>query len=181
MQMPFELNNLLLAITVAVTAMIASENTQRRKKRLTESTQSVGQLVKADTILQKEIVDRVKPLTAEFTKQTKHALFTAHYKYLSKPYKHMPAKAHQLKIRQGIIANRRNHGILHTIRTTAYIQAILHESILAKKITAVQKKSMQQQPTIAAYFDITGREDESGLKSNSVRYKASRVTAANNF
>ena len=133
MQIPFELNNLLLANIVAVAAMIALKNIQRRENRLTESTQSVNQRVKADTILQKEIADRVNPLTTEFTKQTKHALFTAHYKYLSKPYKHMPAKAHQLKNKQGTTANGRNHGILHTIRTTAYIQAILHESILAKK------------------------------------------------
>ena len=40
---------------------------------------------------------------------------------------------------------------------------------------------MQQQLEIAACLVITGREDESGQKSNPVRYKASRVAAANNF
>ena len=61
MQMPFELNNVLLAITVAVTAVVALKNAHRRGNRLTESIPSVNQQIKADTILQKEIADRAPP------------------------------------------------------------------------------------------------------------------------
>ena len=183
MQIPFELNNLLLAITVAQKAMIALTDTHRRENRLTESSQSVSQRVKTNIVLQREIAYRVNFLTAELDKQTKHPLFTLRHRHLPRPYhyKNMTEEVHQLKNKQGIIVNRRNHCIIQTIRRTAYIQAILHESILVKKIAQVQRKSMQRQLEIAVCFDITGREDESEQKSNPIKYKESRVTAANNF
>jgi len=96
---------------------------------------------------------------------TRHALYKAVEIHLSKPYKRMRPRDHQLRDR-GKVVERKNHGALHALRVASYIKPIAYairkngNLALAKALSNKGFEKMIAQLEVAAAFNVSGREGE---------------------
>ena len=116
---------------------------------------------------------------------TRSALYHAHKKHFSQPYKHMRLSAHCLRNHKGQSIMRRNHSIAHAFRVCSYVRPMYQAfsrfgSATLKPAGKKQAQAIIQRVELAAAYNVSGRESEVS-SSNRALYQSYRNASARNF